>query len=376
MNFEIIPVSTRYELNQFIKSQWNFYKGDKNFVPPVIQDRKKLLSKEKNPFFRHSDMQLFLAKRGREVVGRIAAISNDNHNLTHNDKVGFFGFFECENDQETANALFKAAEKWLHQRGFDTMRGPENPSQNDEVGLLINGFDSPPVMLMTYNPRYYINLIENAGFHKAKDLYAYHLTNDLFRTEKLKKLRNLVIERQKVTLRQVNFADKEQFKKDVATIKDIYNSAWEPNWGFVKMTEEEFDFLAEDLRQVADPRFALIAESNGEVAGFALALPDINQCLIHNSKGSLLGAAWQLFTKKRKINWLRIIVLGIVPAFQQKGIDAVLYMELGDRGPKAGIYDAEASWILEDNLMMNRGLTVTMNAQIYKTYRIYEKGIK
>jgi len=375
MDLVIRPVENKNDKMRFIRSQWNFYKNDKNWVPPIIADRLKLLDTKKNPFYKHSLIQLFLAERDSVVVGRIAAIINYNHNKTHNDKVGFFGFFECVNDQEVANKLFDAAAEWLKVRGMDAMRGPENPSQNDEVGLLIEGFDSPPVILMTYNPSYYIDLIENYGLKKVKTLYAYELRMEDYLTEKLVRLQDVIRKRYSITVRNVDFKNKEQFKRDVETLKHIYNSAWEPNWGFVKMTDEEFDFLAADLKTIAEPEFAFIVEVKGKPAGFALGLPDVNQCLIHNKSGSLIGAIWHLLTKKKKIKIIRIIVLGVLKDFQGIGVDGVMYYEFAKRGSKLGMLRGEASWILEDNEMMNRALTVTMNGRIYKKYALYEKEI-
>ncbi|MBS1538639.1 MAG: hypothetical protein JST20_12925 [Bacteroidetes bacterium] len=369
------PIRTSSDEMKFIKSQWNFYKGDKNFVAPIIMDRQKLLSTKKNPFYKHSKMQLFLAERDGAVVGRIGAIINDNHNETYNDSIGFFGFFECEDNQQTANMLFDAAHSWLKERGMTHARGPVNPSLNDESGLLIDGFDSPPVILMTYNPQYYGQLIEKAGYSKEKDLYAYLLENKTYMTDKMQRMVDVIRERNHITIREVNFKNKQQFTNDVKTLKDIYNAAWEKNWGFVKMTDEEFDFLAADLKQVADPRYALILEISGKPAGFALALPDINQSLIHNKNGGILGAAWHLLTKKKKISLLRIIVLGVLPEYRRTGADAVMYYELGKRGLSKGITHGEASWILEDNQMMNRALTSTMNGKVYKTYRVYQKEL-
>ncbi len=371
----IKPIVDKKGLKKFIKCQWNFYKNDPNFVPPLIADRMKLLDKEKNPFFKHADMQCFLAEHEGKIVGRIAAITNGNHNKIHNDNIGFFGFFECINDQEVSNELFDTAAHWLREKGKDAMRGPVNPSQNDECGLLIDPFDQPPTVLMPYNPKYYMDLISNYGLQKAKDLYAYLLEYDDYRTPKLERIQDAIKKRYKTTIRNVNFKDKEQFRKDVETLKQIYNAAWEPNWGFVKMTDKEFDFLAEDLKQVAEPELAFIVETDGEPAGFALGLPDINQLLIKNKKGGLLGAAWQLMTKKSKIDKFRIIVLGVIPEYQSKGLDSVMYYEFGERGPKLNMLKAEASWVLEDNEKMNRGLTVTINAKRYRYYRIYEKKI-
>lgn len=372
MSNKLVKVSSQGDLKKFVKSQFNFYKGDNNFVPPLIFDRMKLLNQKKNPFFKHSEIAMFMVEREGKIVGRIAAITNLNHNKTHDDKVGFFGFFECENNQETADMLFAECRKFLSDKGMTQMRGPVNPSMNDECGLLIDGFDSPPVVLMTYNPKYYANLIEKAGLNKVKDLFAYHLVNEEYVSEKLERMQNIVRQRNSLKIRSVNFSDKKQFKKDVDTLKYIYNNAWEPNWGFVKMTDEEFDYLANDLKSIADPDYTIIAEINGKPAGFALALPDINQCLIHNKNGGLLSGIWHLLTKKKKINLLRIIVLGILPQYQRTGADAVLYWELGTRGKPKGIEYGEASWILEDNEMMNKGLTTTMLGKVYKTYRLYQ----
>ncbi|HPD33411.1 MAG TPA: hypothetical protein PKV40_03575 [Candidatus Kapabacteria bacterium] len=375
MSIQIVPVQNHKDLVKFIKSQWLFYKDDPYFVPPLIADRLKLFDSEKNPFFKHSEMQEFLAYRNSNIVGRIAAIKNDNHNLTHNDKVGFFGFFESINDQEVANALFSEVEQWLAKRGLDTIRGPENPSQNDEIGLLIEGFDSPPMVLMEYNPPYYIDLIKNSGFNLAMTLYAWLLDANNYMTEKLERLQKIVRERYKITIRTVNFKNKKQFKKDVDTLKYIYNMAWEKNWGFVKMTDEEFDFLVADLKQVADPNLALICEIDGKPAGVALGIPDINQILIYNKKGSMLGAAWNFMTKSKKINQMRIIILGVLKEYRNTGADSVLYYEISKRAIARGITKAEASWVLEINQEMNRALQQTIVGTLYKKYGLYEKPI-
>jgi GNAT superfamily N-acetyltransferase len=376
MNFSIVKADSKSQINEFINCQWNFYKNDKNWVPPLKMDRAKLLDKSKNPFYKHSEMQLFLAKDvAGTTIGRIAGIVNYNHNEIHKDKLGFFGFFESVNNQEVASGLLNAAADYVKSKGMNAIRGPVNPSMNDETALLIDGFDTPPVVLMTYNPPYYKDLIENVGFAKAKDLYAYHLVNKEYVSDKMKRMQQLIRDRYKVTIREVNFKDKTQFKKDVALLKYIYNNAWQPNWGFVKMTDEEFDFLANDLKQIADPTYTIIAEIDGKPAGFALGLPDINQSLIHNKGGGIIGGVWHLLTKKSKIDLLRIIVLGVLPEYQKTGVDAVLYWEMGSRGLPKGIKYGEASWILEDNEMMNRGLTTTMLGKVYKTYRLFDKAL-
>lgn len=376
MNIEIKEISTKKEKIRFIKSQFQFYQDDPNFVPPIISDRYKMIDTEKHPFYKHAELKLFMAFDSKgDVLGRIAGIINHNHNKTHNDKAGFFGFFECVNNLDVAKKLFEQVENWLFNKGYDTVLGPANPSMNDEVGLLIDGFDSPPVIMMAYNPRYYIDLVEGAGYSKAKDLYAYLLEPHTFTSDKMLRLQEVVRRRYDVTIREVDFSNKKNFWRDVEIFKEVYNSAWVPNWGFVRWTDEEFYFLAKDLKLIAEPKLALIAESKGKVAGFGLALPNINECLIYNKSGSTLGALYHILTKKKRIQFVRIIALGIKPEFQRTGIDSVLYYELGTRGIQLGYRYGEASWILEDNEMMNKGLTSTMNARVYKTYRIYQKKL-
>ncbi len=374
MNTSVRPI-TSAEVMKFIKCQWNFYKGDPNWVAPLIQERKKLLSTEKNPFYQHSKIQMFLAERGGEVVGRIAAITNDNHNKKFNDKVGFFGFFECEDNQDTADKLFDAAHQWLRTQGMDTVRGPVNPSMNDEAALLVDGFDEPPVILTTYNPRYYMQLIEQAGYAKAKDMFAYILKHENYQSDKMKRLQAAIRERYKITIREVNLKDKAQLKKDTDAIKDIYNAAWQNNWGMVAFTDDEWAALVKDLKPIADSRIIYLAEVGGKPAGFTLALPDVNRALIHSRGGGLLGAGWALVTKRKKVNLCRIIVMGVFPEYQKLGIDAVMYSEISERSREKYTEGGEASWIAEDNTAMNLALTKAMNAKIYKTYRVYERGI-
>jgi GNAT superfamily N-acetyltransferase len=373
MSITVRPISSKSDVLRFIKLQWKFYEGDRNWVPPMIMDRKKLLNKEKNPFYTHADMQLFIAESAGEPIGRIAAIINHHHNREHKDKVGFFGFFECINNQDAANALFDTAAQWLRDRGMDSMRGPVNPSINDEIGMLIKGFDSPPVILMTYNPRYYPVLCDEYGFKKSKDLYAYLLENKKVVTEKLERGQQLVRDRYKLSIRNVDFKN---LDRDVVILKDLYNRSWEKNWGAVAMTDAEFDFLAADLVQVIGKFKDLVfmIERDGEPVGFSLCLPDLNQVLMHNRNGGLLGAAWHMMTKTSKINLVRILVLGVLPGHRNKGVDAVMYHEVVHRAAAHGIFLGEASWVLEDNDPMNKGARL-MNADLYKTYRIYDVAI-
>ena len=370
-NFTVSPVQTKADTKKFIDFIYTLYNDDANWVPPLRMDREKLIDKKKNPFYAHSSMELFLAERNGEVIGRIGAIVNDNHNKEHNDKVGFFGFFECVNEQEVANALFDEAKKYLLLKGMNAMRGPANPSVNDEYALLVDGFDSPPTVLMTYNPKYYVTLIENYGLKKEKDLYAYILDQKTVYTEKFNRANEIVKQRNSLTFRPINMKD---FANEVKRLKEVYNAAWQYNWGAVAMTDAEFDALAEDLKMVVEPELVLIAESKGKMVGFGLSLPDINVRLKANRNGGLIGGLLRLLVFKKKIDLVRIIVLGVIPEFQRSGAAGALFYETAVRAKKLGYQYGEASWILEDNVMMNRAAEM-MQGKRYKTYRIYQKEI-
>lgn len=375
MNIKIEKLQGKSDTKKFIKCQRQFYINEPNFVMPLMLDQMDALDTDKNPFYQHSKIQLFLAKNGNKIVGRIAAITNDMHNKLHNDMVGFFGFFECIDNVDVAKALFDAAGEWLKAKGMTHMRGPANPSLNDTCGTLVEGFDSPPLVLMPYNPKYYDNLIKEAGVPKVMDLYAYDLWVDNYLTPKMERMQGIIRKRYEITTRNVEFKNKEQFRKDVDTLKELYNAAWEPNWGFVKMTDDEFEHLAKSLKMIAEPSLTFMIESKGKTVGFALGILDINQVLINNPSGATIPGVWQLLTKRKKIDSFRIIVLGVLPEYQKTGIDAVMYYEYGLRCKALGMEHAEASWILETNTMMNRALTQTLNGEHYKTYRMYEKEL-
>lgn len=371
-DIKINTVQTKKDLMNFIKFQWKIYEGDKFWVPPLIMDRKKLLDKKRNPFFQHAEADYFLAYRNNEIVGRIAAIKNHLHNKSHNDKVGFFGFFECINDQTAANALFDTVKNWLKERECDTMRGPANPSSNDEYGMLIEGFDDSPRLLMTYNPPYYPDLCENYGLKKAKDLYAYKLESDkVLASEKLKRVADIAKQRSGLVISSL---DMKNFKSELEKVKYVYNKTWEPNWGFVPLTNQEMDAMAKDMKPLVEPSLVLFGSIKDKVIGFALVMLDYNQ-IFKKLNGKLFPFGFlRLFTEKKKIKWVRIIILGVIPEFQKKGLDAVFYWEIVNRARNLGILLGEASWVLEDNDMMNRGAQV-MNGEICKKYRIYEMPV-
>ncbi|TAK54094.1 MAG: GNAT family N-acetyltransferase [Bacteroidetes bacterium] len=370
-SISVQPVRSKRERTEFIKFPWNIYRDNKFWVPPLLMDRRKLMDTEKNPFYRHAEAEFFIARKNGEPVGRIAAIINHNHNKEHNDRVGFFGFFESINEQAVADALLQEAEAWLKERSMTIARGPANPSVNDEYGLLIDGFELPPTILMTYNPEYYLTLLERAGFAKAKDLYAYLLRQTTVYSERFERVTNLVRQKTGLTFRSLNMND---FQNEIKRIKKVYNGAWQYNWGAVPMTDEEFDALANDLKPIVVPELVIMAEYKGELIGFGLSLPDLNMALKYNKKGYLLPGLYCMYRYKKLINKVRIIVLGVLPEYQKTGAATVLFYETASHAKKLGYDYGEASWVLEDNVMMNRAAEM-MNAELYKTYRIYEKQL-
>jgi hypothetical protein len=376
-NTEVIinRVKNEAEKNKFLKFPWKIYKGDENWVPPLLFDVKKNLDTKRNPFYRHSELELFLAYKNGELCGRIAAITNENHNKFHKDNTGFFGFFESVDDQYVADELFKAAEEFLKSKGKDTMRGPVNPSTNDEVGLLIKGYEIPPVLLMTYNPKYYADLIENCGFTKAKDLYAYIVYESIAKDEKvmgkLRRVSDIVQKKEKIKIRNLDMTD---FKNELKRVKEVYNSAWSYNWGFVPMTDEEFNYLSVSLKPIVDKKLVYFAEVNNKPVAFSLALPDMN-IVFKKINGRIFPfGIIRILLEKKKINRLRLITLGVIPEYQKKGIEAIFIKNTIETGMSIGYSQAEISWILEDNIPMVQ-TAINLGAEQYKTYRIYDKKI-
>ena len=336
-----------------------------------------LLDRRRNPFFEHGEAEYFLAERQGQAVGRIAAIANDAHNRAHHDRVGFFGFFETIQDQAVAEALLEAAAGWLKARGFDTIRGPASFSTNDEAGLLVDGFDTPPVLKMPHNPPWYLDLLTRAGFETAKNLLVYQhgrpLGNLVPVPERLTRATEVITERLGITLRPIRMSE---FKAEVDRVKELYNKAWENNWGFVPMTDHEIDHLAEQFKPVVVPDLVPFVEKDGKVIAFALALPDLNTVLATNRSGRLFPVIFRLLwrLKTDRIYRLRITLLGVLPEYRGKGIDAVLYHWIWTRGGRHNYSWGEAGWILEDNAAMNAGL-VKMGFTVYKTYRLLDRAL-
>jgi GNAT superfamily N-acetyltransferase len=364
----IQPVTTRGQRRAFIKLPWRIYRRDPLWVPPLIGQLKETFDPRKNPFYDHADVQLFLALRGDRPVGRIAAVVNRAHNEFHDERTGFFGFFECLNEPFAAGKLLDAARDWLRERGMETLRGPASFSSNDEWGLLVQGFDMSPVLMMPYNPPYYPELLENHGLARAKDLYAYRMRIEEGLPDRLRRMAARIEQKEGLTIRPIEMKD---FDNELKRIKEIYNNAWSKNWGFVPMTDAEFDHLAKQLKPLVVPELVLFAEINGQPAGFSLTLPDYNQALRHLNGRLFPFGILKLLWHSRKIDHPRILVMGVVHEYQRRGIDAVFYVRTWDAGEKRGYTWGEMSWILEDNEMMKRAMEL-MGGKVYKTYRIYE----
>jgi len=373
-NIDVIEVESSKLLNTFITLPFKLYKDEPNWVPPLISERKEFFNKKKNPFFRGAKTKLFVAVRDNEPVGRIATCINYNHNEFHEENVGFFGFFDCIDDFDVARKLLKVAMITLKSEGMDKMRGPANFSTNHEVGFLVEGFDSPPVVMNPYNPPYLPRLAEKFGLKKVMDLYAYMMTDEKPMPERHVRVVNRLKERNRIKIRPVDFS---HFDDEIKLINHIYNNAWSKNWGFVPMPDDEFVHMAKDLKQVADPDMILIAEVDGEPAAFSMALPDINKVLIKlNGRLFPTGIFKLIWNMKirRKIDGVRVMTMGVVHKYRKRGIDNILYVETYNRGVPKGYKWAELSWILETNELMCRAAE-SLGATLYKKYRMVEMPI-
>ena len=364
----IEEVRTKQDLMTFIRFPWKIYEGDRYWVPPLTKDQFQKFNPN-HPFLSHSEMTLFLACHAGETVGRIAGIIDRHYIDFHQEKVGFFGFFESINDREVSDALFLRVQDWLKERGMEKMMGPMNPSTNDECGLLVDGFNFSPCLMMPYNPPYYPSLLEGFGLKKAKDLYAYLLEKSTFSLDRLARITGrLVAKEPKLRVRPINLR---RLDEELKIVKEIYNQAWSKNWGFVPLTEAEIDDLAKTLKPLVVPELVLFGYWEDQPVGFSVSLPDYNQVLKHlNGKLGLLGILKFLYFS-RKIRSIRVMLLGVKQSFQKRGVEGLLYIETFKRGIAKGYIGAECSWILEDNVLMQRGIEA-MEGKRYKTYRIYE----
>lgn len=372
----VTPVQTSADADAFLKFPYALYKGDPNWVPPLFMERKDFLDPRRNPWFEYGKLQLFLARRGSEVVGRVAAISNPRYDQFHGTKTGWFGMFECINDPGVAAGLLEAAAAWCKAQGARELLGPASFSSNHEWATLVEGFDAPPSVMMAYNPRYYPALFEACGLAKAKDLYAFELSSSAPIPEKVARVANKIRQREGVVVRSLNM---KRFDEDVAKIKEIYNAAWEKNWGFVPFTDKEFTHMVRELKQIVDPELLLLAEVKGEAVAFAMTLPDANIAL-KAAQGRLthyglpIGLA-KLLWASRRIRRARLVTLGIKEGYRRRGLDAILYLDTIQTAKRLGYTGGEISWTLEDNVLVNRAIE-SMGGRQYKTYRVYQKDLQ
>jgi GNAT superfamily N-acetyltransferase len=374
-DIEISEVNSRRERDAFIKFQWQIYTDDPAWVPPLIIERKAFLDRKRHPFYRHGDAALFLARKKGQIVGRIMVSDDPNYNSLHQSSVGCFGLFECIDDREVAAALFEEASNWLRDKGRTEMMGPIDYSTNYVCGLLIDGFQFPPTILTAHNPPYYRHLIETCGFTKAKDWYAWWFADPSKAVMHLRRLAARGHRQRPVTIRQANLKN---IRDESRRLREIYNQAWEKNWGFVPFTESEIEFMTNELKPLLVPEFAWIAEIGNQPVGFILTLPDIN-VVLRDLNGRLtrfgvpIGLIKLLLYKKR-VQKGRLIALGVIEKYRRAGIAEMLVLRVIEETMiKRGI-TGELSMTLEDNFMINRFLEA-IGAERYKTYRIFKRRL-
>lgn len=372
-SISVTPVSTRQDRKEFLQLAWDLYQDDPNWVPPLLDNIKQMLGWKKHPFHEIADVECFLTRKDGKVVGRIAAIHNREHNREYKEERGFFGFFECIDDQDVANALFDAASDWCRQRKLTALRGPANPSMNYECGLLIDGFDSMPVFMMTYNRPYFEKLVDTYGFSKAHDLLAY--LGDVGQLPDVEHKLGPIIEQAKersgATIRPMNRA---RFKQDVDIFLEMYNRACGEMWGFVPLTRGEVHALGATLKWLLVPDLALIAEADGKTVGVVIGLPDFNPAIKKIGGRLFPFGLFKLLAAKKKIDLFRVVSIDVVPEFQRWGLGLVLMNGLVPKALELGVSRAEFSWVSEDNSLARMGLEKG-GARQYKTYRMYDKEL-
>lgn len=364
----ITLVTTKQERKTFINFPYEHYSDDKYWVPPLKMEQKKLIDEDKNPFFENGNIALFLAEQDGEICGRIAAIEDHRYNEFHGTNTGFFGFFECIDDQHVADLLFKAASDWLRARDYSDILGPANPSMMDEVGILVDGFEYYPSIMMPYHKPYYDRLLKNAGLKKEMDLYAFRVSQQEVNRDRMYRAEEIV--KRRIPRLKVREIDKKNIDREVEIVRHIFNEAWSGNWGFIPMTKAELEDLAADLKMILDPKVAHIIEIGGEPVAFSVALPDLNQALKHMDGTLFPTGIFKLLWYQRKINRLRTALMGVLPKYQGKGIDALLHKEAIVNGLEVGYTSSELGWVLETNKPMIQ-VAEKLGAHIEKTYRMY-----
>ena len=371
-DIRVKKVETKAEFRRFIHFPWKIYKGDPNWVPPLLMDVKEKLNVQKHPFFEHAERDLFLAYRDGEAVGRIAAIEDRYHNEFQNEKIAFFGMYESVNDPAVAAALLDTVAAWGKDRGMDTLRGTVNLSLNDECAFLLEGFDSPPVLMMPYNPKYYLELMEACGLAKARDLYGFKMLTGDPTPARAQSVMDHAQATLPVTLRVINMKD---LDAEADRIKSIYNRGWVKNWGFVPWTDLEMKHMVKSLSQLADPEIVILAEEkDGNPVGFAFGIPNYNEVLIKVNGRLFPFGIFKVLLGRRKIKSVRVPVFGVVPEYRNTGLSFLLFRKIKENAFRRGYVWAETGWQLEDNTPVNQ-FVMSLGAKLYKKYRLFERKI-
>jgi hypothetical protein len=371
MDVDVVPVRNKKQLKDFVRFPWKIYEGNPHWVPPLIRDKLKFLDKKKGVFFEFGEAEYFLAYKNGELAGRIDAHIDHQYERFHNTETGFFGFFECTNDQGVADSLFRAAEDWLKAKKKHKLIGPECFTIYDETAMLYEGYDSTPAVLLPYNPPYYHELVKNYGFKKAIDWYAFWAPKDVRPADGMFKVRDRVLRRNDIRIIPL---DMKKLQERVDEVKVIFRDAWMGNWGHTPLTEGQYELFVKELKLVLKPELTYFAEVDGKTVGCIVTIIDANEAL-KRANGRLLplGLLKILFGLK-KCKRLRILMMGVLEEYRNRGIDIVFYLETLKNGCEAGFDGADCSLIVETNDRMIRALEA-FGAERYKTYRLYEKGI-
>ncbi|MDX2139038.1 MAG: N-acetyltransferase [Chloroflexota bacterium] len=376
----IRKVDNPRDYRAFFNFPWTLYRNDPNWVPPLLSSRREILEAKHNPAWEYLEGDYFCAWRGDELVGTVAAFVNKRHNEFHGEQVGWFGAFETINDEGVAHSLINTAADWVRAKGLPILRGPQTLTTHELVGCLVDGF-IPPALLMPYNPPYYPHLIESAGLQKVTDMYSFYLDQDEARAnglyDRLARISQSIMKRNKIT---VEVADPKNLKAAFANIKEIYNTAWDKNWGFVPLTPRELDAIVDGLGMVVDARMLYFGYVEGQLAGFILAVPDLNMAIKHAYPRP---GEWELFTLlkvlwhwkvRSKIDTVRVPLMGVKAEHRSRGVDAVLYSHILQAITNCGYHKSDSGWILEKNETMV-SIAQNFGSRIYKTHRLYEKAV-
>lgn len=371
MDIRVIEVFSNDELNQFINFPRVLYSGDKNFVFEPVVLQKEFFS-EKNPFFRHSSAGYFIARSNGRVIGRIASILNTVHNKIYQEKTGFFGFFETIDNYEVARLLLDAVLQKHKKSGFSKIIGPTNFTTNDTCGMLISGFDTPPVVMMPYNKPYYNEFLSRYGFVRETDLSSYYIDDNALTSPAFEKLAERValkLADQGITIRHIDY---KQLDQELIPICELYNQSNRNNYGFIPLTVEEFLYTGRQFKKFVPENLMLLAEKGSEKMGFISALPDLNQCFSHIRSGRLFPTGFLKYLwYKRKIDYARILILGVREEYRNIGIDILLYKRIQENLALNGITHGEACYVMEDNVKM-RSIMEKIGGIKIKEYRIYK----